>query len=198
MPDCGLKVFDGSGALARDLRVQLAEPFGLATLDLVHQRCIQGLTCSYALLEHEGRLRGVFLHPQLLPPNARIFSARKRTPGRWITHLLDIGASSGGRTIWGPEIFFRQTDIDADRAWLAPLLLQFAARPSTRRIDLPGDPIWSWEVADQRYYYREAGSRWWLYGAGNTPLLRLEQAVHLSSPASSIDYLWSVGAIPLG
>lgn len=197
MPDCGLKVFDGAGALARDLRVQLAEPLDQGTLDLVHRQCISGLTCSYAMIEQGGRLRAMFLHPQLLPPRAIAFGSRRRVPGRWITHTLELGDEAGGRGVWGPDVFFCQVDLDAERAWLAPMLLRLTGRLSSRRVALGSSAVWSWEIGDQRYLYSESGRRR-LHGAGNTPLLRLEQAVHLASPTSPQEYLWAVGAVPIG
>jgi len=197
LADCGLKVFDGAGQLARDLRVQLAEPLDPQTLGLVHRQCIEGITCSYAILDQGGRLKAIFLHPQLLPPQAIALGARRRVPGRWITHTLELGDEAGGRGVWGPDLFFRQVDLDAERAWLAPMLLRMSGRLSSRRIPLANTAIWSWEIGDQRYFYSETGKRR-LHGAGNTPLLRLEQAVHLANPETPLDYLWAVGAVPIG
>jgi hypothetical protein len=196
--DCGLKVFDGAGQLARDLRVQLGATIDAETLALVHKQCISGLTCSYALLEDGPRLSALFLHPQLLPPAAVVYSPRRKAPGRWITHAIPLGDEAGGRAAWGPELFFRQTDLDAERAWLAPLLMRLSGRLASRRLDVGDDVLWAWEHVEQRFYYRERGRRARLYGAGNTPLLRLEQAVHLAQPESVDDYLWAVGAVPLG
>jgi hypothetical protein len=197
VPDCGLKVFDGNGQLARDLRVQLPDSVDRSALALVHRQCIGGLTCSYALLEDGPSLLAAFLHPQLLPPGAVLTGPRRRTPGRWFTHALELGDEAGGRGVWGPDVFFRQVDLDAERAWLAPLLLRLGQRLPSRRIALQGSALWLFEAENQRYFYREHSRRAALYGAGNTPLLRLEQAVHLAQPETIDDYLWAVGAVPV-
>lgn len=198
MPDCGLKVFNESGELARDLRVSLDEPIDQPALDLVQKQCLQGMTCSYAMLEVNRELTALYLHSQLLPPAIRIFGTRRRATGRWLTHRLELGIRAGGRGLWGPECFFRQTDIDAERAWLTPLLLRLRPSLASRAITLANGDVWSWEFRDERFFYRDNGPRWALYGAGNTPLLRMEQALHLANPTTAEDYLWAIGAIPMG
>ena len=121
--------------------------------------------------------------------------------------MVDLGAEAGGRGVFGPELFFRQLDVDPERAWMSPLLMRMEQRPTTRELQVakegsPAGPrtdrLWTWEVRGERFYYRQVGAEWAIYGAGNTPLLRLEQAVHLADPRTVEDYLWAVGAVRLG
>ncbi len=198
MPDCGLRVFDGAGRLARELRVQVPDTLDPPTLERIHRQCIAGVTCSYAVLDQGWTVRALYLHHQLLPREAVITGVRRRSPGRWITASCELGPLGGGRGACGPDIFFRQAELDAERAWLAPLLLRLGQRLSTRTRTLGENPLWTWQLRAERYFYWETPRRWQLLGGGNTPLLRLEQAVHLADPASVEEYLWAVGAVPLG
>lgn len=197
MPDCGLTVFDGAGRLVRSLRVQTPDGLDAATLDLVHRQCIAGSSALYAELNHGPRTLALFLHHQVVPPASTVTAARRRSPGRWVTHTVPLGAGAGGRGVLGPEVFFRQADIDIDRAWLAALLLRLSNRHASHTITVGDEELWSWEHQGERYFYVEGGSSWSVYGAGNTPLLRLEQAVHLAAPQTAQEYLWAIGAIPL-
>ncbi|TVQ94070.1 MAG: hypothetical protein EA397_02870 [Deltaproteobacteria bacterium] len=198
VPECGLKVFNENGELARSLRVGLDDPIDHAGLELVRAECIQGVTCSYATLADAGGLRAIYLHSQLLPPSVKIFGVRRRVQGRWVTHRLPLSLRAGGRGFWGPECFFRQVDLTSECAWLAPLLLRLRPAIDSRAIGVGKEELWSWELDDQRYYYADRKGRWDLYGAGNTPLLRLEQALHLAEPDSPEAYLWAIGAVPVG
>lgn len=197
MPDCGLKVYDGNGELARELRVQVADSLDLPTLDLLHRKAVQSVTCSFAVLEQGWRVRALFLHHQLVPHRAVVTGVRRRSAGRWVTSRVALDLDAGGRAAIGPDLFFRQVDVDEAHAWMAPLLLRLNAEIHPRQLDLPDGSLTTWEARGERYFYRNRGSAWSLYGAGNTPLLRLEQAIHLDAPKSVDDYLWSVGAIAL-
>jgi len=208
VPDCGLYIHDSEGQVIREVRVQVPERLDQPTLELLHRQCVAGTPALYARLQHKGRTRALFLHAQAVPTQAVITAARRRSPGRWLTGVVALGGAAGGRGVIGPEVFFRQVDIDPQRAWLTPLLLGMENRPATRQVRIAapdqgadsgtGDSLWTWEVRGERFYYRQRGSRWWLYGAGNTPLLRLEQAVHLADPRTVDDYLWAVGAVRVG
>jgi hypothetical protein len=166
-------------------------------LDLVHKQFMGGQTVSYAVLEQGPRVRAVFLHHQIVPPNAVITTVRRRSPGRWVSGLVDLPWDAGGRGAVGPEVFFRQVDLDPDRAWLAPILMRLPLH-ATRVLRIDDRELHGWEARGERYFYSGTGASWRLYGAGNTPLLRLEQAAHLAAPETVEDYLWAVGAIPLG
>ena len=198
MPECVLKVFDGSGLLAKEFGLTTPDHLDGEILDAVQRQCINGITCSHAVLEQGFGIHAVFLHPQLLPPEAIKTSVRRRSAGMWITHTVELDALAGGRAVIGPELFFRQVDLGRDRAWMAPLLMRMAKKAPSRRITVSDKSLWSWEVAGNRFFYRDLGGIWRLYGAGNTPLLRLEQAVHIADPQTPEDYLWAVGAIALG
>ena len=97
----------------------------------------------------------------------------------------------------GPDLLFRQVDVDAAHAWMAPLLLRLGPEMVPRELELADGMLRTWESRGERYFYREFETSWALYGAGNTPLLRLEQAIHLDAPKTVDDYLWAVGAIAL-
>ncbi|MFT7517898.1 MAG: hypothetical protein ACI9MC_000022 [Kiritimatiellia bacterium] len=198
MPDCVLKVFDGSGLLAREVPLTTPPHLDQTTLDSVHRECISGVTCSHAILEQGFAVHAVFLHPQLVPPEAIVTSVRKRSVGRWLTHTLDLDLAAGGRAIIGPEVFFRQVDLGRERAWMAPLILRMLQKAPSRNIPIADQALWSWEVRGNRFFYRDDGKTWQLFGAGNTPLLRMEQAIHLADPQTTDEYLWAVGAISLG
>lgn len=205
MPECGLFVHDSSGEVIREVRVQVSDRLDQPTLELLHRQCVAGLPALYATLECGGRHRAIFLHPHAVPLDSVITAARRRSPGRWITGVVDLSPDAGGRGIYGPEMFFRQVDVDPERAWLSPLLMRMANRPASREVRVgpaptrPGaDRLWTWEVRGERFFYRQLGRDWALYGAGNTPLLRLEQAVHLADPSTVEEYLWALGAVRLG
>lgn len=206
VPDCGLYVHDAEMQVIRQARVSVPDVLDQPTLELLHKECIQGLPALFARLVEGTRTRAIFLHAHAVPDHAVITASRRRSPGRWLTATTRLGAGAGGRGIVGPEIFFRQVDIDRERAWLSPLIVGMASRQGSRQVRVPGEPaegmgspeLWTWEVRGERFFYREHGGRWRLYGAGNTPLLRLEQAVHLADPQTFDDYLWAVGAIVLG
>lgn len=202
VPDCGLQVFDAQGVLVREARVSVPDRLDQPTLDQLHRQCISGLPALYARLSSGARTRALFLHAHVVPEQAVVTASRRRSPGRWLTAAVSLGPGAGGRAVFGPEVLFRQVDVDPERAWLIPMLLNMVHRPASRQLRIGGSgsctELWTWEVHGERFYYREQGTRWWLYGAGNTPLLRLEQAVHLADPQSVEDYLWAVGAIVLG
>lgn len=198
MPECGLKVYDGTGRLARELRVQVPDVLDQPTLDLMHRQCIAGITCSYAVLTRGWTVLAMFLHHQLVPEQAVVTGVRRRAPGRWLTATVPLGDDAGGRGVIGPEMFFRQIDLDADRAWIAPYLLRLGTRLPSRVLQIDNEGMWTWEQHGERFFYLAEGPVWSLFGGGNTPLLRLEQAVHIEAPGSVRDYLWAVGAVPLG
>jgi hypothetical protein len=192
-----LKVYDGNGELARELRVQVPDSLDLPTLDLLHRKAVESVNCSYAVLEAGWRIKALFLHHQLVPSRAVVTGVRRRSPGRWLTTTVTLDEAAGGRGALGPDLFFRQVDIDAQHAWLAPLILRLGPQMHPRQLDLADGILQTWESRGERFYYRDHGVDWHLYGAGNTPLLRLEQAIHLDAPKSVDDYLWAVGAISL-
>ena len=205
MPECGLHVYDAEGQVLREARVQVPDVLDQPALDRLHRQAILGVPALYATLSFAGRIRALFLHAQVVPDDAVITASRRRSPGRWVTGAVSLPDSSAGRGVLGPEMFFRQVDLDPSRAWMSPLLLLLAQRPTTRVVRLHSQhddeqppELWSWEIRGERFYYRERGTRWRLYGAGNTPMLRLEQAVHLADPKDFDAYLWAVGAVPLG
>lgn len=206
MPDCGLFVYDAEMKLIREARVSVPDALDQPTLELLHRECIQGKPALFARLMEGASTRAVFIHAHAVPDGAVVTASRRRSPGRWLTGMTQLSTSAGGRGIIGPEVFFRQVDIDPERAWLSPLLIGLSRRSGSRRIELPshssgghgGEELWTWELRGERYYYKQSGTRWWVYGAGNTPLLRLEQAVHLADPRTADDYLWAVGAVEMG
>lgn len=200
MPDCSLRVFDGSGLLARDLQVQVPDTLDTPTLMRIHQRCMDGLTCSYAVLERDWTVQALFLHRQLLPERHVVLGTRRRAPGRWITGTVPIGPQGGGRAALGPEVFFRQADLDSERAWVVPLLLRLQRRhPSTTPGRETAAPrLWAYTVDGARYFYQEQAGHWQLFGAGNTPEDRLRAALDDVTPETIDDHLWARGAVPLG
>jgi len=198
MAECGLQVFDGAGRLARSVQVQVPEPIDPSTLDLIHKQFLASGTVSYAVVDQGFKVRAIFLHHQIVPPNAIVTSIRRRSPGGWVTGTVDLPLDAGGRGAVGPEVFFRQVDLDLDRAWLATWLMRLGTRYSSRTLRVGDGELYGWETRGERFFYRSSGPQWQVYGAGNTPLLRLEQAAHLAAPETVEDYLWAVGAIPLG
>jgi len=179
------------------VRVHTPDVLDGDTLDLVHRQCIAGSSALYGELTSENRTLALFLHHQVVPPSSTITAARRRSPGRWVTHSVSLSTAAGGRGLLGPEVFFRQSDIDSERAWLAALLLRLSHRLQAQRVQVGDEELWFWEHMGERYYYVESGRTWSVYGAGNTTLLRLEQAVHLAAPTTASGYLWAIGAVPL-
>jgi hypothetical protein len=141
----------------------------------------------------------LYLADDLVPVAAVRFCGRRKTLGRWVTSAVRLATPAFGRAFTGPDVFFRQMDLGAREAWLAPLLMSFAVDVEMRDVVVGGVRLHEWELRGDRYYYEDrARGRWALHGGGNTSAERLEQVLRREAPSSVGEFLWAVGAIKLG
>lgn len=197
MRDCVLTMYGEQGIVLGERRVVVPPLPERPVLDRMYREHIDPGRCRYAVAREDRKVRALYLADGLLPEGTVRLPGRRRQLGRWATTAMDL--APGHRAFAGPDVFYRQMDIQPNLAWLATVLIGFGSDVEVRKLAFGGerDTVYEWEVRDERFYYRVRGGRWSLFGAGNTPSQLIEQLIE-AGPASSGDFLWSVGAVRLG
>lgn len=168
----------------------------LSRVERSHLRDREGV--AYAGLYQAERLRALWLSRDHLHPGMlELPIGRRRARGRWLTHSVQLGSFTPGRIFQGPGLFVRQIDLGGPGAGLNQLVLRLPDPLPARDRSLGRDAVYEWMLGGQRFIYVARGSSWALYGAGNTPELRLETVLRTESPASGSALLWAIGAVRL-
>lgn len=199
MSSSQLTVFGTQGQRMAQLPAEVPENPEPSLLARLYKKAIKGKDCRYAVVRSKGRVRALYLAEDLVPEKAIRMGANTRHEGNWATTALRLGEWGGGRAFMGPHLFFRQVDITPREAWLAPVLVGFGRPDPSGRALVEGPEsrqLLEFQHRGSRFFYAYTGSRWTLYGAGNTPEDRIE-AVRAASGDDIDAFLWGVGAIPL-
>jgi hypothetical protein len=190
-----LTIFADSGRLP-DVPViveRLGTPKELAT---VFWRHLHGANVRYAVLREDRIVRAMYLAPDLIPNRALSTTNIELYPGAWVTTAVLLGNTH--RAMSGPGVFFRQLDLGADEAWMAPVLMRFQQGIEVMDRIYADAVLHEWKLYEQTWICERKGHRWRLLGAGNTDSLRRSNVLTDSPPDSASEYLWRIGAVPLG
>ena len=192
---CTLTLYSAPNKVLHTVDVEISEHPTAVNLSALYRDHLAGTHCRYAVAREETAAHALFLPKVAVPDSAVRFAGQRRSPGRWITSILRLGTWGGGRAFLGPEIFFRQVDLEINEAWLAPALVGFAADVQVREISAGDGSLYLWTMASNHFAYDQSGAQWRLYSAGNTPWERVEQVMAEEKPDTVSDLLWSIGAV---
>ena len=197
MQSCALTVWSVEGFPVAGGSLDLPQQPSQAMLDRVWRSCIQGVPCRHASIRQGQDLRAVFVDQAFLPSATVRFAGPARAAGRWLTSSLSLVAPGTGRAWVGPEVFLRQVDLGGPDAWLVPTLLGLGSTCEVNERLFGRVSVHEWQIDGCRYLYTARGSRWRLYGSGNTPQPVVERVLREESPSNARSYLWSLGAVRL-
>jgi hypothetical protein len=191
LSDCVLIAYGDAGMPILERRVEFPHLPDRPTLERIRRDAIDGARCRYAVVKADRRVRGLYLAEDLLPQAMVRVGSKRGKLLRWLTSAVPL--DSGLRGFCGPEMFLRQVDLGGVDAWLAPLLVGFVQDVPVRRHQLGWESIYEWDYLGDRYLYRAQRQRWILYGAGNSPVERVQPV--LKQAANVDDFLWEIGAL---
>ena len=196
MRDCVLTMYGSPGHVLGEAKVVLPPLAERTVLDRLHREHIEPRKAQFAVAREGRKVRALFLTEAKVPmASVRLPTARKKPFGRWVTSAVPLGDI--GRAFAGPDVFFRQIDLDAGEAWLATVLVGFGVDVDVSTRAFGDDALFDWDLRGEHFYYRGKGRRWQLHGGGNTSQDRLDEAVAVAAPTSAADVFWAVGAVRL-
>jgi hypothetical protein len=195
--DCLLTVYGDRSSTLAERRVVIPPLPERALLERLWREHIEGSACRYAVAREDRTIRAFYLAEDLLPEAAVRLTGKKGRLGRWATSAVHLGEGYATRAFVGPDLFFRQLDLGPPESWLAASLLGFGQDVEVRAHAFGGEAVYEWEIRSDLYYYRGRAGRWTLYGAGNTPIDRIDAMIAHHPPDSVDDFLWMIGAIKL-